>query len=49
LQADVSEACVLGYRAVVYNSLIFALGSEQALHFDTFYMPPLTPSMMAAR
>jgi len=43
-----SIAALLGHTPVVYNSLIFEWGSEQDLHFDTFYMPSPTPNMMAA-
>ena len=39
---------LLGHRPTVCNSLLFEWGSEQDLHFDTFYMPSPTPNMMAA-
>jgi ectoine hydroxylase-related dioxygenase (phytanoyl-CoA dioxygenase family) len=33
---------------VVCNTLLFERGSQQPLHFDTFYMPSKTRNMMAA-
>ena len=33
---------------VICNSLYFERGSEQRMHFDTFYMPPKTPGKMLA-
>jgi phytanoyl-CoA hydroxylase len=39
---------LLGHRPVICNSLLFEWGSEQDLHFDTFYMPSPTPNMMTA-
>ncbi len=33
---------------MVCNTLLFERGSEQGMHFDTFYMPSKTPNMMAA-
>jgi hypothetical protein len=39
---------LLGARPLVCNSLLFEWGSQQDAHFDTFFMPPRTPNMMAA-
>ncbi len=39
---------LLGARPLVCNSLLFEWGSQQYPHFDTFFMPPKTPEMMAA-
>jgi hypothetical protein len=39
---------LLGARPLVCNSLLFEWGSQQDAHFDTFFMPPKTPNMMAA-
>jgi phytanoyl-CoA hydroxylase len=39
---------LLGSRPLVCNTLFFEYGSQQDLHFDTFYMPSKTPNMMAA-
>lgn len=48
-----SELCeilqtLLGGEPMVCNSLSFERGSQQFLHFDTFYMPPLVPNKMLA-
>ena len=39
---------LLGGSPMVCNSLNFEFGSQQELHFDTFYMPSPTPNKMVA-
>lgn len=39
---------LLQAEPVVCNTLTFEYGSQQRLHFDTFYMPPATPNQMLA-
>jgi ectoine hydroxylase-related dioxygenase (phytanoyl-CoA dioxygenase family) len=39
---------LLGASPLVCSSLLLERGSEQGAHFDTFFMPPKTPNMMAA-
>jgi len=34
--------------AIICNSLLFERGSEQAYHFDTWYMPPVVENKMVA-
>ncbi len=39
---------VLGAQPMACNTLLMERGSQQAAHFDTFYMPSPTPNMMCA-
>ena len=39
---------LLQNNPVVCNTLTFEYGSQQRLHFDTFYMPPVTENQMLA-
>ena len=41
-------AALLDGFPMVCNSLNFEFGSQQAYHFDTFYMPSPTPNKMVA-
>jgi hypothetical protein len=40
-------ASLLDGAPLLFNGLNLDIGSEQRLHFDTFYMPPRTPNKMA--
>jgi phytanoyl-CoA hydroxylase len=39
---------LLGHPPVVCNTLMLERGSQQDAHFDTFFMPSITPNMMCA-
>ena len=39
---------LMGFAPVVCNSILFEWGSEQEMHSDMFYMPPVTANQMLA-
>ena len=39
---------LMGYAPVVCNTILFERGSEQDMHSDMFYMPPVTENQMVA-